>query len=242
MNIKVLSEPIKVVFICQFQNAYIQALEQAHGIELIGIISPDKSFNSNTLWIETTNDEEIYNELQRRSADTIITFGWHKLFPKKITSSFQIINIHPSYLPEYRGAKPIEAILSRGEKFGGITFHIIDEFEDRGIILYQELIDLKNIRTSIDYQNVIQAEKYTKILTERLLLKNYNTKIRSRRKLELKKSEIIDQTKADLYQSLTRKKIIVDSGIQFNFKWIKLNKIIPIKICSSKTLLIYLKS
>lgn len=62
------------------------------------------------------------------------------IIPKKIIDSFpkSMINVHGSLLPKYRGASPIQAALTNGEKETGVTIMIMDEKMDHGPILSQK--------------------------------------------------------------------------------------------------------
>lgn len=50
------------------------------------------------------------------------------------------VNIHPSLLPKYRGASPIQWVLLKGERETGITLIRMNERMDAGNILYQERV------------------------------------------------------------------------------------------------------
>jgi len=50
------------------------------------------------------------------------------------------INLHPSYLPKYRGPRPIEWQLIHGEKWGGGTAHFMTTQFDAGPIISQRKI------------------------------------------------------------------------------------------------------
>ncbi len=52
------------------------------------------------------------------------------------------INIHPSLLPNYRGATPIQSALLNGDEKTGITIMLMTEGLDEGPILDQETIDI----------------------------------------------------------------------------------------------------
>lgn len=57
------------------------------------------------------------------------------------------INIHPSALPKYRGASPIQSALMAGEKETAISIMLIDDRMDHGPILLQEKIDIDKDET-----------------------------------------------------------------------------------------------
>ncbi len=52
------------------------------------------------------------------------------------------INIHPSLLPKYRGAAPIQRAIMAGEKKTGITIFFMDEKIDHGKIILQKEIEI----------------------------------------------------------------------------------------------------
>jgi len=55
---------------------------------------------------------------------------------------FQSINIHPSLLPKYRGASPIQSALLNGKTETGVTIMLMDAKMDHGPILAQEKVDI----------------------------------------------------------------------------------------------------
>jgi len=59
-----------------------------------------------------------------------------KKIPDDVISRFEygIFNIHPSYLPEYRGAAPVRHILLNDEKMGGVSIFKINSVIDAGMI------------------------------------------------------------------------------------------------------------
>jgi methionyl-tRNA formyltransferase len=57
------------------------------------------------------------------------------------------INVHPSLLPKYRGAAPINWALIRGEVRTGVTIMLMDEGMDTGDILTQEETMIEPIET-----------------------------------------------------------------------------------------------
>lgn len=54
-----------------------------------------------------------------------------------------VINVHPSLLPKYRGASPIEGALLAGEQETGVTIMLMDEGMDTGPILAQRSVAIE---------------------------------------------------------------------------------------------------
>lgn len=63
-----------------------------------------------------------------------------RILPPQVLAipSFGSINLHPSLLPRYRGAAPINWALIRGEKETGVTTFLLEEGVDTGKIIAQE--------------------------------------------------------------------------------------------------------
>ncbi len=70
---------------------------------------------------------------------------------------FKTINLHPSLLPKYRGAAPIQWSLINGEKETGITVQLINERLDAGDIIEQEKIPLDSDMTAADLYRIVEA-------------------------------------------------------------------------------------
>lgn len=57
------------------------------------------------------------------------------------------INLHPSLLPKYRGAAPIQWALIHGEPLTGLTTMYMDEGLDTGDIIYQKKVEINSGET-----------------------------------------------------------------------------------------------
>lgn len=92
----------------------------------------------------SANSEEFKKEIIKLNADVIIVGTWPEKL-KKETINLPVIacvNVHPSYLPKYRGPNPyLQTILHRETK-SGITFHLMNEEFDKGAILAQKTIKI----------------------------------------------------------------------------------------------------
>lgn len=72
-------------------------------------------------------------------ADLGVLAAYGKILPKSIIDLFPlgILVIHPSLLPKYRGASPIQTAIMNGEKETGISIIKMDAKMDHGPIIYQ---------------------------------------------------------------------------------------------------------
>ncbi len=80
---------------------------------------------------------ELFREL---APDMVVLVAFGQILPKDIINGPPLgcINVHPSLLPKYRGAAPMNWALIRGEQTTGITIMRMDEGVDSGDILLQE--------------------------------------------------------------------------------------------------------
>ncbi len=78
--------------------------------------------------------------LQNLSPDLVVVAAFGQILPPEILEGVPMgcINVHPSLLPRYRGAAPINWALIRGETKTGVTIMRMDEGLDTGDILTQE--------------------------------------------------------------------------------------------------------
>ena len=87
-------------------------------------------------------DPNFINQLKKLNADLYVVIAF-RMLPELAWSIPKLgtINIHTSYLPNYRGAAPINWVLINGEKKTGVTSFYINNEIDKGNILLQEKIE-----------------------------------------------------------------------------------------------------
>jgi methionyl-tRNA formyltransferase len=85
--------------------------------------------------------EHAFFELAKKlNPEMIVVAAFGQILPKRILDipPLGCLNIHPSLLPKYRGAAPINWTLIKGETKTGVTIMMMDEGMDSGAILEQE--------------------------------------------------------------------------------------------------------
>ena len=85
-------------------------------------------------------DFEILKSLKKYKISLICLAGYMKIISKKFLRSFkkQIINIHPSLLPKFKGLNTFKRILRKKEIKTGCTVHFVNEKLDGGRIITQK--------------------------------------------------------------------------------------------------------
>ena len=85
--------------------------------------------------------EQVFFELAKElNPEIIVVAAFGQILPKHILDipPLGCLNIHPSLLPKYRGAAPMNWTLIKGETKTGVTIMMMDEGMDSGAILEQE--------------------------------------------------------------------------------------------------------
>ena len=82
-------------------------------------------------------DEDVVQQLRDYRPDAILVVAYAKLIPPVILElpKHGCINVHPSLLPRYRGAIPLQASIFAGDKETGVCTFFMDEGYDTGDII-----------------------------------------------------------------------------------------------------------
>ena len=111
------------------------------------------------LGINVVNPPNISSELIDHIAeiepDIFFTVYYRKILPKRLIEIPELgaVNVHPSWLPSYRGPVPTAWALLNGEEEFGVTLHLIDDGVDTGDILAQEAHKIYHDETGFELNN-----------------------------------------------------------------------------------------
>ena len=107
-------------------------------------------------------DAECAELLDRHGCQWIVLAGYMRILSSSFVSRFRgrIINIHPSLLPSFVGAKAVEDALEYGVKVSGCTVHLVDEVLDGGSILAQSVVPVLDDDSRDSLHARIQAEEH----------------------------------------------------------------------------------
>ncbi len=100
-------------------------------------------------------NDEILNNIKKLNPDVICVVAYGKIIPKEILDLPKLgcINVHPSLLPKYRGAAPIQSAIINGDEKTGVTTMYLNEKMDEGDIILQEETIIGNDETSGELWN-----------------------------------------------------------------------------------------
>lgn len=109
-----------------------------------------KQLGLKQLKFKSANSSEFRKFLIRENVDLVLVGTWKELIKKDTFNIPKIgmLNVHPSLLPKYRGPNPYMQTILHGEKFSGVTLHLMDEGFDSGAILSQKKVEILDTDTS----------------------------------------------------------------------------------------------
>lgn len=84
-------------------------------------------------------EDEFLNDLKALEADMFLVLSYGKILPEEVIDipPLKTVNVHPSLLPLYRGATPIQSALLNGETVTGNSIIVMDPEMDHGPLLAQ---------------------------------------------------------------------------------------------------------
>ncbi len=87
--------------------------------------------------IEPKDFSSVPAEITAVQADLFIVAAYGKMLPKRILDipPKGVLNMHPSLLPKYRGASPIQTTILNGDSKTGVTIILLDEEMDHGPVV-----------------------------------------------------------------------------------------------------------
>lgn len=142
----------------------------AKGINIVGVVPPAKNDNTYKTMVDTAqqlglevfdynislSDKGFLQRIKNLDADLGVVASFNKKLPKELLQLTKdgFINLHPSKLPDYRGANPYSHVIINGEEESAITLHFMDENFDTGDIIsqYRFNLDLNETMGTLFYR------------------------------------------------------------------------------------------
>lgn len=108
---------------------------------------------------ESLKGPGFLDELRAFNADIFVVVAYGSLIPRSVFDlpPLGTVNLHPSLLPKYRGAAPIQWAVMNGERETGITVQLINERLDAGDIVVQEALAIGPDMTAGDLADIVCA-------------------------------------------------------------------------------------
>ncbi len=141
----------------EFAAIILDELEQKGFIPTLVVTAPDKPKGRKLIvtpsevkvWATARNipaltptklsDEDFLAALTVADCNLFIVAAYGKIIPRGVLGipEHGVLNVHPSLLPKFRGASPIESAILSNESHTGVTIMLLDEEMDHGPIVAQ---------------------------------------------------------------------------------------------------------
>lgn len=129
-------------------------------------------------------EERLAHEIERRNIDFMILARYMQILSPEFCASMEgrIVNIHHSFLPSFKGAKPYHQAFEKGVKLIGATAHFVTSDLDEGPIIDQD-VERVDHRKSVsdlvavgrDVERVVLARAVKYVAEHRVMLNGGKT-------------------------------------------------------------------
>ncbi len=119
---------------------------------------------------DSVNSNAVRDRIAAAGADVVVVCAFGALIKEPLLSSFELLNVHPSLLPRWRGAAPVERAIMAGDEQTGVSIMRVTEGLDSGPVC---LAQAEEIRPDDDYGTLaarlepLGAELLVRALDER---------------------------------------------------------------------------
>ena len=126
--------------------ATITNKKEAKGIERIKPFDiPVNIIDHNQYDSREEFDQELVNRINYYQPDLVVLAGFMRILTPVFTQNIRSINLHPSMLPLFKGAKAIEQSFENPDKPAGVSIHwVTDELDGGSIIAQKELTRIQD--------------------------------------------------------------------------------------------------
>lgn len=144
--------PVKVLGVGA-DNA-CSGLEHAEQFGIPTFVVDPKEFSSREQWAEV-----LLKSINFLKPDLVVLAGFMKVLPGNFVAALKpnLINLHPSLLPEFPGAHAVRDALAAGASRTGSTIHVVDEGVDTGPVISQRELQIMPGETEAELHERIKA-------------------------------------------------------------------------------------
>lgn len=110
---------------------------ELHGVPTF-VVEPGR-FATREAWADA-----LLANIKHFEPDLVVLAGFMKILPPNFVQALtpNLINTHPSLLPEFKGAHAVRDALAAGATRTGVTIHVVDEGVDTGPHLAQAEVQI----------------------------------------------------------------------------------------------------
>lgn len=151
----------------------VTAPDTPQGRNLILTPPPVKTYSMehNIQVIQPDTLQNIPQEILSQHWDLFIVVSYGRILPRALIEIPErgTLNVHPSLLPKFRGASPIQSAILNDEKETGVTIILLDEQIDHGPIVAQASTLIEDWPPRLELLEELLADVGGKLLTETIL-------------------------------------------------------------------------
>jgi len=101
-----------------------------------------KELDLELLQAENVNDEEALGRIRAAAPEAVVVCAFGQLIREPLLSEFPMLNVHPSLLPRWRGAAPIERAMMAGDEVTGVCVMQLTAGLDSGPVALVEEVPI----------------------------------------------------------------------------------------------------
>lgn len=141
-----------VILVCDRPEALVVKRAQKAGIQVILVRRQD--FTSRADF-----EEAIIQRLKNYKINLIALAGFMRILSASFVKLYhnRIMNIHPSLLPDFKGAHAIKDAFNHKAAATGVTVHFIDEQVDNGPVILQQKVAITKKDTLASLEKKIHS-------------------------------------------------------------------------------------
>jgi phosphoribosylglycinamide formyltransferase-1 len=141
----------------------VRALERAEAAGVPGYVFELGDYAS-----RERRDEAMALCLHQHKVDLVVCAGYMHLLTSAFLDRFpqRIVNVHPSLLPAFPGARAIDDALAAGVATTGVTVHVVDDGLDTGPVLEQQPVDVEPRATLEQRIHAVEHELLPRVVRQ----------------------------------------------------------------------------
>lgn len=148
--------PVEIVHV-------VSSRPDAYGIERARAASiPVTVLNREVYADPQAADARIVEALRAAGAEYVVMAGYMRKLTPVVLDAFpdHVLNLHPALLPSFKGAHAIRDAFDAGVKVTGVTVHLANEDYDKGPIVAQRAVVVREDDTIDDLEARIHATEH----------------------------------------------------------------------------------
>jgi len=105
-------------------------------------------------------DTVLVETIKHYHPDLVVMAGFMRILTPVFTDNIRAINLHPSLLPKFKGAKAIERSFESDESEGGVSVHWVSGELDGGSVISQRVFSKAEDETLASFTDKIHMIEY----------------------------------------------------------------------------------